>query len=155
MTVQSLIDAMKGFPVRARVEVWREISQWRVGDKSSIEEIIPVSERLSRIVAEAKAGIDIISLLLCPDPVPQIFFDNVQRLASKWSSPIDGNLATLTNAITARDKITWNKDLWDDVNRLIVAKNFEDAIEMARLYEEQNQLRIRGKSLGSFEESGN
>ena len=60
----------------------------------------------------------------------------------------------LTDAIAARDKIT-NKDCWDDVNRLIASKNFEDAIEMARLYEEQNQLRIRGKSLGSFEESGN
>jgi len=152
MTVQSLTDAMKDFPVRARVEVWREISQWRVGDKSSIEEIIPMSESLSRIVAEAKAGIDIISLLLCPDPVPQMFFDNVQRLAKKWSNPIDGNLAS---AIAARDKITWDKDCWGDVNRLIVAKNFEDAIEMARLYEEQNQLRTKGKSLGSFEESGN
>ena len=144
MTVQSLTEAMKDFPVRARVEVWREISQWRVGDESSIEEIIPVSESLSRIVAEAKAGVDIISLLLCPDPVPQMFFDNVQRLASKWSSPIDGNMATLTDAIAARDKITWNKDLWDDVNRLIVAKNFEDAIGMARLYEEQRESRNIG-----------
>jgi len=143
MTVQSLTDAMKDFPVRARVEVWREISQWRIGDKSSIEEIIPVAERLSRIVAEAKAGVDIISLLLCPDPVPQMFFDNVQRLASKWSSPIDGNMATLTDAIAARDKLT-DKDLWDDVNRLIVAKNFEDAIGMARLYEEQRESRNIG-----------
>ena len=144
MTVQSLTDAMKDFPIRARVEVWKEISQWRVGDKSSIEEIIPVSESLSRIVAEAKAGIDIISLLLCPDPVPQIFFDNVQRLASKWSSPIDENMATLTDAIAARDKITWNKDCWGDVNRLIESKNFEDAIEMARLYEEQRESRNIG-----------
>jgi len=97
MTVQSLTDAMKNFPIRTRVEIWKELSHhWRVGDKSSIEEILPVAERLSRIVAEAKAGVDIISLLLCPDPVPQIFFDNVQRLASKWSSPIDGNMATLT-----------------------------------------------------------
>ena len=50
----------------------------------------------------------------------------------------------LTDAITARDKITWNKDCWGDVNRLIVAKNFEDAIEMARLYEEQRESRNIG-----------
>ena len=145
MTVQSLTDAMKDFPIRARVEIWKELSHhWRIGDKSFIEEVLPVAESLSRIVAEAKAGIDIISLLLCPDPVPQMFFDNVQRLASKWSSPIDGNMATLTDAITARDKITWNKDCWDDVNRLIKSENFEDAIEMARLYEEQRESRNIG-----------
>ena len=143
MTDQALAEGIKDFPIQVRVKVWGEISEWRVGHKSSVEEIFPVSERLSMIVADPNAGLDILFLLVCTDPAPQIFLDKVQGLSKKWSSPIDGNMATLTDAITARDKITWNKDCWGDVNRLIESKNFEDAIEMARLYEEQDYMRSK------------
>jgi len=148
MTVQSLTDAMKDFPDPVSNEVWRVINQAMIkcrGASLPDDEFLPLINRLSGIVREPqKAGLDILALFVAPDPTPQMFFDNVQRLASKWSSPIDGNMATLTDAITARDKITWNKDCWGDVNCLIVAKNFEDAIEMARLYEEQRESRNIG-----------
>jgi len=51
---------------------------------------------------------------------------------------------SLTDAIAARDKITWNKDCWDDVNRFVTVGNFEDAIRMADIYTEQRQSRNTG-----------
>jgi len=93
MTVTALTEAMKDFPDPVSNEVWRVINQAMIkcrGASLPDDEFLPLIDRLSGIVREPqKAGIDILALFVAPDPTPQMFFDNVQGLASKWASPID------------------------------------------------------------------
>jgi hypothetical protein len=54
----------------------------------------------------------------------------------------------LDAAIAARDLITWSNDCYHDVERLIQANKYQDAIELANNYVEQERARRKRKALG-------
>ena len=92
MTAKSLDEAIKDFPNPISREIWGTISKAFIrkrGEILSKDEILSLVNRLSEIVQEPESGINIYSLFLAPDLATQPFFANVQRLAKKWSSPID------------------------------------------------------------------
>ena len=54
----------------------------------------------------------------------------------------------LDAAIDARDLIIWSNDRYRDVERLIQANKYQDAIELANNYVEQERARRKRKALG-------
>ena len=56
-------------------------------------------------------------------------------------------IALLSKAIGLRNKITWSEDCWRDVDKLINAGKYEEAIGFADCYIEQQRLRHLHTSL--------
>jgi hypothetical protein len=54
----------------------------------------------------------------------------------------------LDAAIDARDLIIWSNDCYRDVERLIQVNKYQDAIELANNYVEQERARRKRKALG-------
>ena len=55
----------------------------------------------------------------------------------------------LDAAIDARDLIMWSNDYYQEVDKLITLNKYQDAIELANNYVEQERARRKRESLGA------